>query len=320
MMKVSIIIPVKPGGEVRALAPLRMTDYPYDSYEILVAEGKCPSRQRNQAADMAGGEVLYFLDDDSLVAPGFLRRATAYYEASSIAAVGGPSLTPPDNGIMQQAFGLALASPFGGGGVRHRYRKWGGARETGDHELILCNLSMRASDFRAAGGFDRRLYPNEENELLVRMKRKGLTLIHDPDLAVFRSQRPNFGAFVRQLFGYGRGRAQQILLGGGSGIVNFVPAVFLLYLLSLPFADKPVYYLPLLCYLGISLFFTVYALIETGKTAPALILPAVFPALHLAYGAGLLWGLLRFGIVTHDSPAGDVTIRRVKGFEDADGW
>lgn len=313
----SIIIPVKPGGAVRALEALRRVDYPAEAFEVLVAEGRCPSLQRNLAAGEAKGEYLYFLDDDSLVAPDFLRRAAACYEKRYIVAVGGPSLTPEDDSPLQQAFGLALASPFGGGAVRNRYRRFGALRETGDHELILCNLSISATVFREAGGFDRRLYPNEENELLVRLARKGLKLFHDPDLAVMRSQRPSFRAFFRQLFGYGRGRAQQILLGGGCGLANFVPSAFLLYLLSLPLLDKPVYYLPLLCYLGMALLFALTAGVRGGRTAPALLLPVVFPALHLCYGAGVVWGLIAFGVAKRIPPHGEVVVKRVKGFAES---
>jgi hypothetical protein len=313
----SIIIPVKPGGAVRAIDALGRVEYPADAFEVLVAEGTCPSLQRNLAAEEAKGEFLFFLDDDSLAAPDFLRRAAACYETGSYAAVGGPSLTPPDDSPLQQAFGLALASPFGGGGVRNRYRQFGIPRETGDHELILCNLSISAAIFREAGGFDRRLYPNEENELMVRLARKGLKLFHDPALAVVRSQRPSFRAFLRQLFGYGRGRAHQMLVGGGCGIANLVPSVFFLYLLALPFLDKHVYYLPLLCYLGMAFLFSFSAGFRGGKTAPALLLPVIFPALHLSYGAGVIWGLMSFGVAKRIPPHGEVTVKRVKGFSES---
>ncbi|HOP40885.1 MAG TPA: glycosyltransferase [Geobacteraceae bacterium] len=317
---VSVIIPVKPGGAVRALDGLRKADYPDDSFEVLVAEGACPSRQRNQAAREARGAILFFLDDDSLVSPDFLRRTVSSYENGSVAVVGGPSLTPDDEPPLRQAFGLALASPFGGGSVCNRYRRYGARRETGDHELILCNLSMSAVAFAEAGGFDERLYPNEENELLVRLRRAGWKLIHDPDLAVYRGQRTSLRAFVRQLFGYGRGRAQQILLGGGCGIATFVPVLFLLYLLSLPFLHHPVYYLPLLCYLVMGLVAAVHAVAASGKTGPALLLPLLLPLLHLSYGAGLLSGLLVHGAGKRPQPCGAVTVKRVKAFGGGRDW
>jgi len=311
---VSIIIPVKPGGTVRALDSLRNVEYPENFFEVLVAEGTCPSRQRNLAAHEAQGALLYFLDDDSLVSPDFLTRAVRHYRQDKVAVVGGPSLTPEKDSPLRQAFGLALASPFGAGSVCNRYRRHGVCRETGDHELILCNLSISAAVFNEAGGFDERLYPNEENELLVRLRRSGWKLIHDPELAVYRSQRPTFPAFVRQLFGYGRGRAQQILLGGGINIASFVPVFFLLYLVSLPFLQRPVYYLPLLCYLVMVLAVAIRAAVTSGKTGPAFLLPLLFPVLHLSYGAGLLSGLAVYGAGKRGRPAGSVTLKRIKSF------
>ena len=311
---VSIIIPVKPGGAVRALDGLRNVEYPENFFEVLVAEGTCPSRQRNLAAHEAQGALLYFLDDDSLVSPDFLKRAVRHYRQDKVAVVGGPSLTPEEDSPLRQAFGLALASPFGAGSVCNRYRRHGVCRETGDHELILCNLSISASVFNEAGGFDERLYPNEENELMVRLRRSGWKLIHDPELAVYRSQRPTFPAFVRQLFGYGRGRAQQILLGGGINIASFVPVFFLLYLLGLPFLQRPVYYLPLLCYLVMVLAVAFRAAVTSEKTGPAFLLPLLFPVLHLSYGAGLLSGLAVYGAGKRGRPAASVTVKRIKPF------
>ena len=112
--KISIIIPVKPGGEVKALEPLRQVEYPADSFEVLVAEGRRPSSQRNKAAAEASGELLYFLDDDSLVDPGFLRRVIGHFSDPQVAVAGGPSLTPSTDSLRQRAFGAALSSPFGG--------------------------------------------------------------------------------------------------------------------------------------------------------------------------------------------------------------
>lgn len=318
--KISIIIPVKPGGEVRALDGLRRLDYPSGSFEVMVAEGSCPSCQRNTAAERAGGEILCFLDDDSLVEPAALSKISGHFSDGALAAVGGPSLTPEDDSVLQRSFGMALASPFGGGGVRNRYRKSGALRETGDHELILCNLAMSARVFREHGGFDERLYPNEENELLVRIRRQGWKLMHDPELAVRRSQRESIRAFVRQLFGYGRGRAQQILLGGGSGPAPYVPAVFLVYLLSLPFAHGIVYYFPLLCYLTMCMAGAVHAGVEKRDPLPVLLLPLVFALLHLSYGAGLVWGMIRYAGRKRAPSGGKVNVKRIKEFDSGAEW
>src|SRR6185369_8892863 len=149
--KVSIIIPVKHGGKVRALAGLARVSYPAELFEVLIAYGSKPSAQRNLAAARARGELLYFLDDDSRVSPGFLETAVQHFLDAKVAAVGGPSLTPAGDSPLQRAIGTAFASAVGGGGVRNRYRKSGKARRTGDGELILCNLGFRREIYLSHG-------------------------------------------------------------------------------------------------------------------------------------------------------------------------
>jgi succinoglycan biosynthesis protein ExoA len=313
--KVSIIIPVKPGGVVSAIAGLRGAEYPTASFEVLVAEGCQPSRQRNLAAAVSGGEILYFLDDDSRVSPGFLKRAVQHYADPSVAVAGGPSLTPDTDTPLQHSFSMVFTSALGGGGMRNRYLRRGGARATCDRELILCNLSFRRESFFAHNGFDERLYPNEENELLERIRRDGGRLIHDPDLAVLRSQRLTIRAFCRQLYSYGRGRGEQTVISGVLKPVTVIPSIFLLYLLLLLTAHKAVYYLPLLCYLISTVIVAAFEGGRSGRIRSASMLPLIFPLFHLCYGAGMIRGLsLGRWKRLHPPLTGGVTIRRVKEF------
>jgi succinoglycan biosynthesis protein ExoA len=209
---------------------------------------------------------------------------------------------------------MAFASVFGGGGMRNRYRQSGVIRMSGDRELILCNLSFRREPFLAHGGFDERLYPNEENELLERVRRDGGRLIHDPDLSVFRSQRPSLKAFCRQLFSYGRGRGEQTILSGVVKPITFIPPLFLIYLLLLPLMHKPVYYLPLLCYLISTVIIAGYEGTRSGRPLSATLLPVVFPIFHLCYGFGMIRGLCSSRWRKVGFQPGEVTIRRVKEF------
>ena len=75
---VTVLIPARPGqAEIKALAAARALEYPADRLDIIVARGKQPSVQRNAAMKAARGELIYFLDDDSVPPPGNLRRAVA---------------------------------------------------------------------------------------------------------------------------------------------------------------------------------------------------------------------------------------------------
>ncbi len=311
---VSIIIPVKPGGRVKALDGVRELVYPIDSFEVFVAEGKCPSRQRNMAAAAASGKILCFLDDDSLISPEFLHRVVRHYADPAVAAAGGPSLTPASDTPLQQAFGMAFASVIGGGGMRNRYRLAGNIRATCDRELILCNLSFRRDVFLMHGGFDERLYPNEENELMERIRRGGCLLIHDPELAINRSQRPTLKAFCRQIFSYGRGRGEQTVISGIIKPITFIPSLFLFYLLLLPLVQKPVYYLPLLCYLGITISVSLTNAVRTRRLRSAPLLPAVFALFHICYGIGMVQGLIAPKFKKQGIMEYEVTLRKVKEF------
>lgn len=315
MPSFSFIIPVKPGGKIAALAPLHCLDSAAFPFEVLVAEGCLPGRQRNLAADQATGDIIYFLDDDSMVAGNCLEVCSQAMSQTDVAVVGGPSLTPASDSTLQQLFGSAMASLFGAGGVRNRYRSTGRRRDTTEKELILCNLAMRRELFRIAGGFDERLYPNEENELLDRIKASGYRLVHAPEMAIQRSQRRSLKQFIRQMFSYGRGRAQQTLIAGGGPAVSFVPLVFVVYLLLvILLMPGGCWLLPLYAYLGLALWFAGQAAVTAGKMS-RLLLMVIFPLLHVSNGVGLICGLLggKTGIPRDNGC--EVTVRRVKTFE-----
>lgn len=312
MTTFSIIIPVKRGGQVTALDPIKRLSAESGQYEVIIAEGAAPSQQRNLAAAAASGDLLYFLDDDSLLNSENLQLCSEIMHDLKVAVVGGPSVTPSSDSCLQQLFGYALRSVLGSGAVRSRYRAVGKTRETTEKELILCNLAIRRSVFAELGGFDERLYPNEENELLDRIRSAGFKLVHIPAMAVFRSQRASLKAFVRQMFAYGRGRAQQSLISGSFSFVSFVPMFFLLYLfLAVFFSNSPLILTPLIAYAVLVAFFTTSAICSTSSFY-MLALLLIYPLMHCFNGAGLLYGLLNGKpLPVFDE---DVVIKRVKEF------
>lgn len=311
----SIIIPVKPGGQVAAIRSLRALTYPSASYEVLVAEGTRPSMQRNLAAGRAGGELFYFLDDDSLIAPDALWVAADALSDPAVAVVGGPSLTPATDSPFQRAIGCAVSSLLGSGGVRNRYRRVGVRRITDDRELILCNLCFRGAVFLAEGGLDARLYPNEENELLDRLQGRGYRLLHDPELAIWRSQRPNMRSFCRQMYGYGRGRGEQTRISSSWPPSMLIPPLFLLYLLSLLLLHPWWYMLPLAAYLLLVVGNVLLSLMGRTEPAVAVRLLWLIPLMHLLYGAGIIVGLLQPRFSVGGAAGASVSIRHVKHFD-----
>lgn len=313
-MEFSIIIPVKPDGYVAAIESLKRLDADSPDFEVIVAEGKRPSRQRNLAAREARGEIVYFLDDDAMVVPDALKRLLAAFNDTSVAAVGGPSLTPAEDSTFQLSVAWALSSSLGGGAIRNRYRSVGVLRDTDDRELILCNLAFRREVYLSHGGLDERLYPNEENELIDRLLKSGMRLLHDPELFVRRSQRPTLAAFIRQMKTYGRGRAEQTLISRTLSFKAIIPAAFALYLLSMPLILLSRWYLvPGLLYAALVAASALSAALSSGVSV-AMRLPMVYTLLHFCYGAGFVAGLFspRYRDVG-EVPSG-VNLKRLKGF------
>jgi cellulose synthase/poly-beta-1,6-N-acetylglucosamine synthase-like glycosyltransferase len=288
---VTVLIPTRPDlADIEAVTAARRLDYPADKLEILVARGKQPSVQRNTGLRAARGELIYFLDDDSLPEPGNLRRAISHFADAKVRMVGGPNVCPPDAPGLEQVFALVLASWLAFGPSRARYTPVGSVRETSEKELILCNLMARREAILGLGGFNETLYPNEENALMDEIRKRGGKLIYDPEFRVQRRPRPTLKAFARMLMNYGRGRAEQFRVHPTFGsALNFVPPLFCLYLLALPFLGF-FGLIPLGLYI-LAVELQVLALMLQGEVVRSLCSAPLMVISHLLYGIGFWRGL-----------------------------
>ena len=289
--EVSVIVAVRPGdGAEAAVEGLRHCDFPRDRFEVLLASGTRPSRQRNLAAARARGRILFFLDDDSVIDPDALARLEDAFVEESIAAVGGPSLRSRNVTPLQRLLADLMESPLAFGPSCNRYRQSGQPRDTTEKELILCNLAIRRDLFTRLGGFDECLYPNEENALLDRLQREGGRLRHDPGLVVRRQPRATIGAYLLMLLRYGRGRGEQMRRHPGTGsMANLLPALFVLSLLLIPLMVR-LHWSLVLPHLS-------YALLVLGfacRTGPRRGMLAAFLVVagHILYGLGVWKGIL----------------------------
>lgn len=291
---VTIIIPTKPEQrEISAVNAAHALDYPREKLEIIIARGKQPSVQRNTAIKAARGELIYFLDDDSLAQKENLSRAVDYFRDSKVQMLGGPNICPPDAPPLEKVFALVLASWIAFGPSRARYWPVGNVRESGEKELILCNLIARRDALLELGGFNEALYPNEENSLMDELQKRGGKLLYDPHFLVHRRPRRTLKLFCKMLFTYGRGRAEQFRVNPTFGsAMNFVPPMFCIYLVALPF------FCLLSCLALVPITFYVLALLlqaallaKDGGLLKSLCATPLMALTHVLYGAGFWHGL-----------------------------
>ena len=293
----TVLIAARPAQvEIKAVAASRALDYPADKLEIIVARGNQPSAQRNAGLKAAQGDLIYFLDDDSVPEPGNLRRAVAHFDDPKVQMGGGPSICPREAPPLEQVFARVLASWLAFGPSRARYAAVGQVRETSEKELILCNQFARRQALLDLGGFNEALYPNEENALMDELQKRGGKLIYDPQLLVHRRPRSSLKSFARMLMTYGRGRAEQFRLHPTLGsALNSVPPLFCLYLLALlPLvvltAIGELWLMPLGLY-ALAILAQGLVLAADGHVLRSLAAIPLIVLTHILYGLGFWRGL-----------------------------
>jgi O-antigen biosynthesis protein len=217
----SVVVPVHRLGPPldRCLRTLEELRFENDRYEIVVvtdridpgtylddfrvrqvsSPGAGPSAARNAGIDVALGEFVAFTDSDCLVDEHWLTELLACFTEEDIAGAGGSQQSPDD----ECPFGLRVqrlfeAISFVGGYTREHAR----TREV-DHNPS-CNAMVRKRVLDELGGFDESLFPGEDLDLDIRIRRRALRLVYNPAARVFHYRPKGLGGFARMMERYGR--------------------------------------------------------------------------------------------------------------------
>ena len=310
-MKVSIIIAVKEFNDNLKNCMEACLQLDYEDYEIIVLPDKAfsyvhervrviptgpclPAKKRDLASSYATGEVLAFLDDDAAPAKDWLDQAVKNFDDPLVAAVAGPAITPPDEGLREEASGLVYESFAFSGHFRYRYKRSKG-RLVDDYPS--CNLLVRKQVFDQLGGFKTNFWPGEDTILCLEItKRLKKNIIYDPEVVVFHHRRPLYAGHLKQIRNYAlhRGYFAKRFPETSLRWQYFVPSVFIFWLLGgalFCFFNTTFS----LFYLGILIFYLFFIFLNAFKKNSFKLTGLVFSGIilsHFCYGIYFIRGLL----------------------------
>jgi GT2 family glycosyltransferase len=313
--KFSIVIPVKEVNDyVRETVPY-LLDLDDDDWELLIvtndqesnpwsatnkvrmlSSGRVgPADKRDQAAKVARGEILVFLDDDSYPQRDLLTVARRYFSDPGIAAIGGPAITPPTDTFKQKVSGAVFMSKLTGGSPE-RYLPVGQSRDVDDWPSV--NLMVRRSAFIEVNGFDSPYWPGEDTFLCLKLVRRNHRIVYAPDLVVWHHRREGLTRHMKQVGAYGLHRGYFVRKYPETSFRAgyFVPAAFVVFVLATPLA----FVLPAWCQTLVVAGWSVYVLglllgvIDLARKVDVKVALGALPyivATHISYGCQFLRGI-----------------------------
>ena len=215
---ISIIIPCKEIDDYTIECIDRCKDLEYSNFEIIllpdysataidgvkiIATGSvAPGVKRNIGVKNSNGTFCAFIDNDAYPRSDWLTNALKHFEDPQVGGVGGPGLTPEDDGFMQKAGGYVLSS-FMVGSLSSRY-KTESCFESDD--IHSCNFIARKSVLEAAGGWNEKYWPGEDTLICLAIKKLGKKLIESSDVVVYHHRRSLFKLHLKQVSRFGEHR------------------------------------------------------------------------------------------------------------------
>jgi succinoglycan biosynthesis protein ExoA len=148
--------------------------------------------------------------------------------------------------------------------------------------------------FKEVGMFDGQLKRNQDDEFHYRAKSKGKRIYLNPQIKSWYYPRDNFKSLFKQYFQYGL--YKPLVLKKVSSEMkarHFIPAVFTLYILAIPWLY---FYLGYLVFIFLLIYLIVdvaFAFVNRNRLLVKLYSLVIYPTLHTAYGIGFVMGALK---------------------------
>jgi len=238
----------------------------------------------NMAIKYCKYDIIARIDAHCEYASDYFEKIIETFNTVDADIVGGPTNVKSKT-LFQRAVGKAICSKFGIGDSKVHDKNFRGYV---DHVTFG---AWKKILFSEVGLFDERLYRNQDDEFHYRAKSKGKKVFLNPDIHLWYYPRNSLYSLMKQYYQYGLYKPLVLLkVKSELKLRHLIPSIFFVYLLVIPFILSSFISIPLISYLILDLVFTFNSdLSFKGK----ILLFFLFPAIHLSYGCGFIFGIFK---------------------------
>lgn len=269
----------------------------YSNIHLISNPQKIVPYALNAAIKASKGDVIIRMDAHSEYPVNYVERLVEELYSLKADNVGGVWInTPNSDSIKDIAIAEALACPFGIGNAHYRT----GVKKIRKVDTVPFGCYKREI-FDKIGLFDTDLVRNQDDEFNARLIKNGGEIYLIPDVEIIYYPRKTMGKLMKMFYQYGLFKPLvNKKVGSPATIRQLVPPLFLLFLIIIPVTlliHKFVFITALLflaIYLFMSFMFSISISIKKNKFLLIFLLPILFFVIHISYGAGYVWGIIKF--------------------------
>ena len=164
---------------------------------LISTENRGLSAARNTGMEAAAGEIIVYIDDDAYPDPDWLGYLSVTFKRFDYAAVGGPNIAPPGDGMVAEC---VVNAPGGPVQVLLNDRE-------AEH-IPGCNMAFRKECLKKIGGFNPEFrVAGDDVDVCWRILQQGWKIGFSPAALVWHHRRNSLAAYWRQQRGYGKAEA-----------------------------------------------------------------------------------------------------------------
>ncbi len=307
----------------KCLDSILSSEYPKEKLEVLIVDGMSNDGTKNIVRDYVGKfpfirllenpkriipaamnigirnakyEIIMKIDAHTVYERDYIPKCVMFLDRYDVDNVGGRQIAMPrDNTTFGKAIALSLSRWFGVGGSRHRLHF--GKPMLADTAYSGC---YRKDLFYRIGVYDENIARSEDIALNSKIRKAGGKILLVPEIKTYYYARSDMVSFIKHNFDNGFWvtyplKFRRIIFSLRHVVpLFFVAGILSSIILSLFYpVFRWVWLFSLSSYILMALRFSGWIALEEKNLRYMVFMPFVFGILHLSYGLGSLWGLIK---------------------------